>query len=94
MNARLVIGTCAAVACLVLACKGGADAMVKAQEDFANKVCACSDMDCIKKVQTEQEEWVKKNGSAAVGGNESDQEKMTASAKKMSDCITKIATKH
>jgi len=76
-----------AVATLGLGCKGGE--MLKAQEGFANKVCACKDIACVRKVQKEQEAWVKKHGEAAVG-NEEMAKKMNAVNKKMTDCIKKI----
>ena len=63
--------------------------MVQAQEDFANKTCACKDIACIKGVQKEQEDWVAKNGQGGVG-SESDGEKVNAANKKMTDCANKI----
>ncbi len=68
--------------------KGGE--LVKAQEDFATKTCACPDIACLKKVSDEQTAWAAKNGSAAAG-SESDGEKLAAAAKKMTECFAKIS---
>jgi hypothetical protein len=72
---------------LALGC--GGSAAVKEMESIANKVCECKDMECIQKVQKEQEEWVAKNGDA-FAGSEADAEKMSAATQKMTDCVTKV----
>jgi hypothetical protein len=76
---------------LVAACDSGGGEYVKKQEEFATKVCECKDMDCVQKVQQEQADWATKNASTATSTNEKDAEKMAESAKKMADCIQKVA---
>ena len=83
-----LFGFCAlSVVLALVSCKGSE--MVKAQEDFAVKTCACKDVACIKGVQQEQDTWVTKNGQSGVG-SESDGEKIAAANKKMTDCADKI----
>lgn len=86
----LALSTVATVALFALAgCSKGSE-LVKAQEDFANKTCACADIACLKKVSEEQAAWAAKNGSAAAG-SEDDGEKLGAAAKKMTECFTRIS---
>ena len=65
MACAVLFAATAAVGC------GGGDEMVAAQEGFADKACACKDLDCIKAVQNEQSAWVAKHGGAAMGDEES-----------------------
>jgi hypothetical protein len=80
------------VGVLFLSLGCGASEAAKKMEEWADKVCACKDMDCIQKVQKEQEEWISKNGQAHAGASEADAKKVEAATKKMTDCVTKIAT--
>jgi len=73
------------------ACKGGGAELVKAQEKFAEDACACKDLECVKKIQAEQQKWVAEHGAAATGSEE-DAEKIAAANKKLTDCVTKLAT--
>jgi hypothetical protein len=77
-----------AVAAAVGCNKGGGE-MVKAQEGFADKVCACTDVECVKGVQKEQEEWVSKHGQSGIG-SEADAEKIAAANKRLQDCAMKV----
>lgn len=78
----------AAVGCLT-AC--GGSAAVEEMERIADKVCECKDMDCVKQVQKEQEEWVAKNGDS-FAGTEADGERMNKANAKMTECVTKVVT--
>ena len=82
---------CATFALALNACKGGGAEIVKAQEKFADDACACKDLDCVKKVQADQQKWVTEHGAAATGSEE-DAEKIAAANKKLTDCVTKLAS--
>jgi len=82
---------CTTFALALNACKGGGAELVKAQEKFAEDACACKDLECVKKVQAEQQKWVAEHGAAATGSEE-DAEKIAAANKKLTDCVTKLAT--
>lgn len=88
MNKKIVLAL-STLAFLAIGCSKGGE-LVKAQEDFANKTCACPDIACLKKLSEEQAAWAAKNGSAAAG-SESDGEKLAAASKKMTECFTKIS---
>src|SRR5256885_225623 len=70
---------------LVAACGHKGGEFVKAQEGFADRVCACSDVDCVKAVQKDQDDWVTKHGEASVGSEE-DGAKVQAANKRLTDC--------
>ena len=55
-----------AVAIMFVGLAGGCSGnkLVKAQEEFATKACACKDIACVKALQKEQAAWVAKNGAA------------------------------
>jgi predicted alpha/beta hydrolase family esterase len=74
---------------LLPACKGS-EAAAK-QSEWADKICACKDMECVKGVQKEQEEWIAKNG-AEMQATEGDAKKIEEATKKMTDCHTKMMT--
>lgn len=74
---------------LCLSCGGGGGEMVKAQEGFADKACACKTIDCIKGVQQEQVTWVTEHGQAGIG-NEEAAAKIEAANTRLSECIQKI----
>ena len=82
---------CATFALALSACKGGGAELVKAQEKFAEDACACKDLECVKKIQAEQQKWVTEHGAAATGSEE-DAEKIAAANQKLTDCVTKLAT--
>ena len=77
-----------AVACGML---GDAEEAVKAQEEFANRACACSDIACIQGIQEEQAEWMKENGADLLGADEEDAQRITAATEKMAKCAQDIA---
>lgn len=87
---RAMAVSCAAILVVSLAaCGGGGDAMVEAQEGFADKTCACQSFDCVKAVQEEQNAWVAKHGGAAMG-DEDTYSKIEAANKRLSECIQRI----
>ena len=81
---------CATFVLALGACKGGGAELVKAQEKFAEDACACKDLECVKKVQADQQKWVAEHGAAATGSEE-DAEKIAAANQKLTDCVTKLA---
>lgn len=74
------------------ACDSGGGEYVKGIEDFAEKACACKDADCVTKVSQESADWLSKNAEKAAKLDAGDAEKVGAATKKMTDCVTKIAT--
>ena len=74
------------------ACDGGAGEYVKKHEEFAEKTCACKDVECQTKVQKEQADWLAKNAETAAKLDDKDAEKITAASSKMAECVTKMAT--
>lgn len=90
MRGTVILASAVFLAMALLAgCGGGGDEMVKAQEGFADKACACQDLDCIKAVQAEQNAWVAQHGGAAMGDEES-YAKIETANKRLSECIQKV----
>jgi hypothetical protein len=69
------------------ACKGGE--IVAKTKEFADKTCACKDMDCVTKVQKEMAEWAEKNKDAQ--GTESQAKEIAEHGKRMAECVGKLA---
>ena len=92
MKYSCVFVLCLFALALFTACGGGGEAAVKAQEGFADKACACQDIECVKGVQAEQAAWVAQNGEA-MRGSEEDGAKIEAANRKLSECIQKIVQK-
>jgi hypothetical protein len=61
-------------------------------EEFADKSCACKDVDCTTKVSKEQADWLTANAEKASKLSADDAEKVAAAGTKMADCITKQAS--
>jgi hypothetical protein len=77
--------TLAAAALLVglAACNSGGEKADEV-EALANKMCACADVECAKKVDTEVTEWATKNKGTKVG--KAAFERVQAAGKKMVEC--------
>jgi len=80
-----------AVFAICAAC-GGADEAIAAQQGFADKACACADIECVKGVQEEQNAWVAEHGGAAIV-SEDDAAKLEEINKKLTECVTKVVQK-
>ncbi|MDX2419414.1 MAG: hypothetical protein QNK19_18285 [Xanthomonadales bacterium] len=63
--------------------------VIKAQEGFADKACACNTIACVKKVQEEQNAWVAAYGHT-VTGNDETVAQLEAANKRLSECILKV----
>jgi hypothetical protein len=68
----------------------GKNKLVKATEDYADKTCACKDMDCVKKETEAYSKVVDESKDSR--GSDDDVKAIEAAGKKASDCVTKIAT--
>jgi hypothetical protein len=89
--AKLTMGLLFGAAALIACDSGGAE-YVKKMEEFAEKSCACKDVDCTTKVSKEQADWLTANTEKASKLSADDAEKVAAAGTKMADCITKQAT--
>jgi hypothetical protein len=69
------------------ACKGGE--VVAKTKEFADKTCACKDMECVTGVQKEMAEWAEKNKD--VQGTESQANEIAEHGKRMAECVQKLA---
>jgi hypothetical protein len=70
------------------ACKGGE--VVAKTKEFTDKICACKDMDCAQKVTEEMQKWAEENKDAQ--GTESQAKEIEAETKRLTECMTKLAT--
>ncbi len=63
---------------------------MNAHEDFANRACACKDLECLKGVQAAQEQWLAAHGQTAVRDEDSTK-KIQASGKRLAECAMKLS---
>ena len=89
--AKLTMGLLFGAAALIACDSGGAE-YVKKMEEFADKACACKDIDCTTKLSKEQADWLTANAEKASKLSADDAEKVAAAGTKMADCITKQAS--
>lgn len=71
-------------ALLSLGALGCSSANKKANE-FADKICACKDMECVTKVSEEAKAWAEKNTDAS-----GDKKEMEKTATRISECMSKL----
>jgi len=93
---KLVIAFAATMALMSFGCKkkagGGAGEALAKSAEFKDKMCACKDAECAKKVNEEMTAWSKanppKDGKAAAM-SEADTKKATEIGTEMSACMAK-----
>jgi hypothetical protein len=85
---KLFFGTMILATVALAGC--GKNKLVKATEDYADKTCACKDMDCVKKETDAYGKVVDESKDSR--GSDDDVKAIEAAGKKASDCITKLAT--
>jgi hypothetical protein len=90
-RSNFILGAIVLCASTLAACDGGGE-YVKHMEEFADKTCACKDVECTTKVAKEQSDWLAAHAEDAAKLSSDDAEKVGAAATKMGECATKIAT--
>ncbi len=91
-HAKLTLGAFFVSLFALSACDSGGGEYVKKMDEFAEKTCACKDVECTTKVTTEQAEWLSANAEKASKLDAKDAEKVTAASTKLAECTAKIAT--
>ncbi len=91
---KLTFAFATAMALLSFGCKkkggGDANAMAKMTE-YKEKMCACKDADCAKKVSDDMSKWGEQfKGDKAPKMSEADQKKATEIGMAMAECMTKV----
>jgi hypothetical protein len=84
---KIMIGAFVALGfSMTAACGGGLGAKMTA---FADKACACKDLDCLQGVQKEMTDFAMANKEAK--GTESDMKAAQAAMTKIAECAGKLA---
>jgi hypothetical protein len=77
---------------LMLGASACSNDLVKKAEEFADKMCACSDKECAARVSAEMAEWLKADAEkiSKARGSKADQEKTGSAGKRMMECARKL----
>ena len=94
---KLMFAFAATAALMSFGCKkksdgGGSGAAMAKMTEFKDKMCACKDADCAKKVNDEMNTWSQeqaKNQKEPVKLSDADQKKATEIGTQMAECMQK-----
>lgn len=82
---RISLGMLAFVG--IVACKSSEHAAK--QVEWADKACACKDIECLTEIEKEQDAWIAEHGATAEMSG-ADKEKLEEASARMSDCIAAV----
>lgn len=91
-DAKLPLGALLASLFALTACDSGGAEYAKQMDTFAEKACACKDVECTTKLAKEQADWLAANAEKASKLGADDAEAVTKAGTKLAACTTKIAT--